>query len=134
MWLGGCLFFQAEDGIRDLYVTGVQTCALPISEDPRVVVAVVLDRPAKGIYGGTVAAPVFREVAGYALRHMEVPPSLGGGDTASGAATGTPSAPDGDVSGSAPADAPGPDPLGPDPPGHPRGVPRAPPATSGAVP
>src|SRR5204863_4386065 len=24
-------FFQAEDGIRDLYVTGVQTCALPIS-------------------------------------------------------------------------------------------------------
>src|SRR5690349_23175209 len=29
----GCVFFfQAEDGIRDLYVTGVQTCALPISE------------------------------------------------------------------------------------------------------
>src|SRR6266496_3068364 len=24
-------FFQAEDGIRYLYVTGVQTCALPIS-------------------------------------------------------------------------------------------------------
>src|SRR2546427_7036965 len=36
--LGGCMyaggvffFFQAEDGIRDLTVTGVQTCALPIS-------------------------------------------------------------------------------------------------------
>src|SRR5690349_25067193 len=28
-------FFQAEDGIRDLYVTGVQTCALPISETIR---------------------------------------------------------------------------------------------------
>src|SRR2546430_3226172 len=30
----GCVasfFFQAEDGIRDLTVTGVQTCALPIS-------------------------------------------------------------------------------------------------------
>src|SRR5256885_9545145 len=25
------LFFQAEDGIRDYKVTGVQTCALPIS-------------------------------------------------------------------------------------------------------
>src|SRR3712207_6993931 len=25
------LFFQAEDGIRDIGVTGVQTCALPIS-------------------------------------------------------------------------------------------------------
>src|SRR5438874_2851418 len=32
MMCGLCLFFffQAEDGIRDLYVTGVQTCALPI--------------------------------------------------------------------------------------------------------
>src|SRR2546429_2131966 len=27
----GFLFFQAEDGIRDVAVTGVQTCALPIS-------------------------------------------------------------------------------------------------------
>src|SRR5216683_4612548 len=27
-------FFQAEDGIRDLIVTGVQTCALPISLSP----------------------------------------------------------------------------------------------------
>src|SRR3712207_5425903 len=26
-----CFFFQAEDGIRDIGVTGVQTCALPIS-------------------------------------------------------------------------------------------------------
>src|SRR5690349_23673674 len=32
----GCFFFfQAEDGIRDLYVTGVQTCALPISSASR---------------------------------------------------------------------------------------------------
>src|SRR2546427_9551750 len=28
----GVFFFQAEDGIRDLTVTGVQTCALPISD------------------------------------------------------------------------------------------------------
>ena len=27
-------FFQAEDGIRDIGVTGVQTCALPISSTP----------------------------------------------------------------------------------------------------
>src|SRR5690606_40657026 len=26
-----CFFFKAEDGIRDVHVTGVQTCALPIS-------------------------------------------------------------------------------------------------------
>src|SRR5256886_3903191 len=30
-------FFQAEDGIRDLTVTGVQTCALPISKSTRLV-------------------------------------------------------------------------------------------------
>src|SRR5690606_40560343 len=29
-------FFQAEDGIRDFHVTGVQTCALPISLITRV--------------------------------------------------------------------------------------------------
>src|SRR5438874_13123883 len=34
-------FFQAEDGIRDLYVTGVQTCALPIY----LVVSAVSSRP-----------------------------------------------------------------------------------------
>src|SRR2546429_4587251 len=28
--LGVSFFFQAEDGIRDVAVTGVQTCALPI--------------------------------------------------------------------------------------------------------
>src|SRR5690606_39803022 len=27
-----CFFFQPEDGIRDFHVTGVQTCALPISK------------------------------------------------------------------------------------------------------
>src|SRR5260370_11064690 len=30
MWRCGFFFFQAEDGIRDSSVTGVQTCALPI--------------------------------------------------------------------------------------------------------
>src|SRR5256885_3795687 len=31
--LGHLFFFQAEDGIRDYKVTGVQTCALPISQE-----------------------------------------------------------------------------------------------------
>src|SRR5258706_8436574 len=33
--LGLFFFFQAEDGIRDWSVTGVQTCALPISRGTR---------------------------------------------------------------------------------------------------
>src|SRR3989449_11704483 len=35
MRLSSFFFFQAEDGIRDVAVTGVQTCALPISSGRR---------------------------------------------------------------------------------------------------
>src|SRR6266498_5107125 len=43
-------FFQAEDGIRDADVTGVQTCALPISGGLRALRAgaVPAQRPARG--------------------------------------------------------------------------------------
>ncbi len=46
----------------------------PVSQ-PRIVVAVMIDEPAAGqYYGGLVAAPVFSEVAGGALRLMGVAP------------------------------------------------------------
>src|SRR5438094_9962929 len=45
-------FFQAEDGIRDRTVTGVQTCALPIS---RMMLRVLLPAAAPGL----VAAAMF---------------------------------------------------------------------------
>src|SRR5436305_4692094 len=44
-------FFQAEDGIRDADVTGVQTCALPIYPSPRAcrrAVQAVADRGSLG--------------------------------------------------------------------------------------
>src|SRR5690606_40930339 len=37
-------FFQAEDGIRDFHVTGVQTCALPISKRVLVIGAETFSR------------------------------------------------------------------------------------------
>src|SRR5436309_15811422 len=37
-------FFQAEDGIRDFHVTGVQTCALPISQLARAQEAVEVEQ------------------------------------------------------------------------------------------
>src|SRR5207237_1712431 len=43
-------FFQAEDGIRDSSVTGVQTCALPISLDGKI------DR-ARGLLGMQLCEP-----------------------------------------------------------------------------
>src|SRR5207245_3289264 len=35
LYYASFFFFQAEDGIRDATVTGVQTCALPISPSSR---------------------------------------------------------------------------------------------------
>src|SRR5688572_31612942 len=45
-------FFQAEDGIRDLTVTGVQTCALPISR-----------RDPEGLGRGSARRPTARRAA-----------------------------------------------------------------------
>ena len=44
------------------------------ASSPRLIVAVMLDAPAKGqYYGGIVAAPVFSSVMGAALRQLNVP-------------------------------------------------------------
>src|SRR2546422_1633005 len=50
-------FFQAEDGIRDVAVTGVQTCALPILREGDVLVlgpelGVVVRLPRRGVHPG----------------------------------------------------------------------------------
>src|SRR5690606_39883621 len=46
-------FFQAEDGIRDFHVTGVQTCALPILvRCSLVVVGVSREQQQQGCSGG----------------------------------------------------------------------------------
>ena len=48
----------------------------PIS-NPRIVVAVMVDEPSKGVYyGGAVAAPVFSQVVQQTLRLLNVPPDL----------------------------------------------------------
>src|SRR5258707_4584338 len=44
-------FVQAEDGIRDIGVTGVQTCALPISADNTVVKTIPLPAGSQPIWG-----------------------------------------------------------------------------------
>src|SRR2546430_3610477 len=56
-----CVFsFQAEDGIRDLTVTGVQTCALPI-----LVLAINPATPTT-LYAGTADGGVFESTNGAA--------------------------------------------------------------------
>src|SRR5690606_41065843 len=59
-------FFQAEDGIRDFHVTGVQTCALPISA---VCVSTITNRSAR--WPKLSEYWVYREVArSESPRHM----------------------------------------------------------------
>jgi cell division protein FtsI (penicillin-binding protein 3) len=45
------------------------------ADDPRVVIAVILQQPTKGHYGGEVAAPLFRQLMTYTLLQRKVPPT-----------------------------------------------------------
>src|SRR5437016_4805634 len=75
-------FFQAEDGIRDWSVTGVQTCALPISIFHRLEVDLVTVGPGADVVehlGGRVAVGNERGFQAMTLRHLEhVERPLGG--------------------------------------------------------
>jgi len=51
-------------------------------QKPRLVVAVVLDEPTIGRYGGDLAGPVFRRVAEASLRYLGVTPSAGSANIA----------------------------------------------------
>ena len=41
---------------------------------PRLVIMVMVDEPRASIWGGTVAAPAFKEIASFNLQHLEIPP------------------------------------------------------------
>jgi cell division protein FtsI/penicillin-binding protein 2 len=41
---------------------------------PRLVIMVMVDEPRSSIWGGTVAAPAFKEIARFNMQHLEVPP------------------------------------------------------------
>src|SRR5207302_5602312 len=62
-------FFQAEDGIRDFHVTGVQTCALPISVAAVSVTLVVVRL--RGALRSSCACCVLAVVAPNAARSEE---------------------------------------------------------------
>ena len=47
------------------------------TDDPRFVMLVVIDEPQGPAWGGTVAAPVFRDVGEQVLRHLKIPPHSG---------------------------------------------------------
>jgi cell division protein FtsI (penicillin-binding protein 3) len=47
------------------------------SDDPALAILVVIDEPKEQHYGGTVAAPVFRQIAREALNYLNIPPQSG---------------------------------------------------------
>src|SRR5205823_15022514 len=46
---------------------------------PRMVVFVTVDEPRGAIWGGTVAAPAFQQIARFDLQYLEVPPDAASG-------------------------------------------------------
>ncbi len=66
---------QITDGSGGLSSRLGSYVGLAPAENPRVAVGVVLYKPAGMSYGGVIAAPVFRDVTGFALRQLGVPPS-----------------------------------------------------------
>ncbi|MBA2614515.1 MAG: penicillin-binding protein 2 [Actinobacteria bacterium] len=46
------------------------------ARNPRVVVLVTVDEPRGTIWGGTVAAPAFRDIMRFALQYLQVPPDV----------------------------------------------------------
>jgi len=46
------------------------------ADKPAYVVAVVVDNPRNGHYGGAISAPIFQQIMSYALAAGRVPPTL----------------------------------------------------------
>ncbi|MDO4606583.1 MAG: penicillin-binding protein 2 [Bowdeniella nasicola] len=53
---------------------GVFNAVIP-ADNPRLAVSVVVYNPSSGFQGGVVAAPVFKEIASFAVRYLGIPPS-----------------------------------------------------------
>src|SRR5260370_5161729 len=70
---GFVFFFQAEDGIRDSSVTGVQTCALPISRRSTSSVLIAFDASLRALEGARLTRDFANQIADVA-QLAEQPP------------------------------------------------------------
>ena len=68
---------QAPDDNGKLTRTVASFVGIAPTDQPRIVVSVIMYDPQSSIWGGDVAAPVFRDVATFALQTLRVPPSSG---------------------------------------------------------
>ncbi len=68
---------QAPDENGELNRIVASFVGIAPADDPRIVVSVVLFDPKSSIWGGETAAPLFQDVATFALQTLRVPPTKG---------------------------------------------------------
>nr|WP_227993371.1 penicillin-binding protein 2 [Pseudactinotalea sp. HY160] len=66
---------QIRDRAGGLTDTAASFVGITPAEDPELIIGVVVYRPTSGFYGGTIAAPVFHDIANYALPSRGIEPS-----------------------------------------------------------
>jgi cell division protein FtsI (penicillin-binding protein 3) len=66
---------QAADEDGQLTKIVASFVGMAPADDPEIVVSVIMYEPKTSIWGGTVAAPVFKDVAAFTLQALRVPPS-----------------------------------------------------------
>lgn len=66
---------QTADGAGGITATTASFVGVVPADDPKLTIGVVVYKPTSGFYGGTVAAPVFQDVAAFALTDLGIPPS-----------------------------------------------------------
>lgn len=66
---------QTADGAGGITATTASFVGLVPADDPELTIGVVIYKPTSGFFGGTIAAPVFHDVAAYALPDLGIAPS-----------------------------------------------------------
>ncbi|MFV0427493.1 MAG: peptidoglycan D,D-transpeptidase FtsI family protein [Beutenbergiaceae bacterium] len=66
---------QTADGAGGISATTASFVGVVPADDPELTIGVVIHKPTSGFFGGTIAAPVFQDVAAFALSELGVAPS-----------------------------------------------------------
>ncbi|ROR93848.1 cell division protein FtsI (penicillin-binding protein 3) [Salana multivorans] len=66
---------QVADGQGGVTATAASFVGVVPADAPRIAVGVILFKPQHGFFGGTIAAPVFHDVASFALQTLGIPPT-----------------------------------------------------------
>lgn len=66
---------QVADGMGGISATAASFVGVVPADAPKIAVGIVIFKPQSGFFGGTIAAPVFHDVASFALQTLGIPPT-----------------------------------------------------------